>query len=57
MGEHSVYVGVDVHARSIAAQTLDRSTGAICKKRFGAGYGAEEIAEWVKGLGESLLRL
>ncbi len=53
MDKYSVYVGMDVHARSVTAQALNKHTGEVHKKRFGAGYGAAEIALWVKGLGKS----
>lgn len=41
---------MDVHARSITAKALNRKTGEQLSKRFGAGYCAEEIAEWVSTL-------
>ena len=51
MEMYNVYVGMDVHARSVTAQALNTDTGEIRKKRFGAGYGAAEIASWVNSLG------
>ncbi len=53
MDKYSVYVGMDVHARSVTAQALNKHTGEVHKKRFGAGYGAAEIAAWVEDLGKS----
>lgn len=53
MDKYSVYVGMDVHARSVTAQALDRRTGETCKKRFFEDYDSYQIASWIKGLGES----
>ncbi len=53
MDKYNVYVGMDVHARSVTAQALNKHTGEVHKKRFGAGYSAAQIAAWVEGLGKS----
>ncbi len=50
MDKYSVYVGMDVHARSITARALNKNTGEIYKKNFGAGYSAIDIFEWIKNI-------
>lgn len=47
MDKYTTYVGMDVHARSVIARALNKRTGEQFSKRFGAGYSAEEIAEWI----------
>lgn len=54
MDKYSVYVGMDVHARSVTAQALNIETGEMRKKRFGEGYSASEVASWTKELGKSI---
>lgn len=57
MGKYNVFVGMDVHARSITAQAriVDEVTGEKIKelyKRFSGKYCAGDIASWVLGLGD-----
>ena len=47
---HVTYVGMDVHARSIAVSAVDVETGEAFSARF-CGNGKEaELCEWVEGL-------
>ena len=50
MGKYTTYVGMDVHARSVTAKGINAETGETFSKRFGAGYGAGEIASWLSKL-------
>lgn len=52
MDKYTVYVGMDVHARSITAQALNKKTGEIAKKRFGASHTPSDIADWALSLGD-----
>lgn len=41
---------MDVHARSVTAKALNKTTGELSSKRFGAGYSSAEIIEWLDTL-------
>ena len=45
---NSTYVGLDVHARSIAASALVVETGEVIRLSF--GYDAEAVAAWCEAL-------
>jgi len=45
---HRTSVGLDVHARSIAAAALDHMTGEVAQRSF--GYDPPAVAEWVRSL-------
>lgn len=58
MGKYNVFVGMDVHARSITAQAriVDEVTGEKIKeahKRFSGKYCTGDIACWVLSLGDN----
>ena len=42
---HATAIGLDVHARSIAAVALSRDTGEVAAKTF--GYDPASVAEWI----------
>lgn len=44
---HVTSIGLDVHARSVAACAFDPFTGEMARRSFGGD--AEEIAAWIKG--------
>lgn len=50
MNKYTTYIGMDVHARSITAKGIVLETGETFSRRFGAEYGAAEIAEWLSKL-------
>lgn len=52
MGKYNVYIGMDVHARSIVACALIEPTRKKVTKRFGANYCAADIASWAQSLGD-----
>ena len=45
---HRTSIGLDVHARSIAATAFIPETGEIVQKAF--PYDAGKVAEWAKGM-------
>jgi hypothetical protein len=45
---HRTSVGLDVHARSIAAAALDHLTGEVVRRSFGCDPSA--VAEWALSL-------
>ena len=47
---HVTSIGLDVHARSVAACAFDPFTGEVVQRAFGADAG--EIAAWIKGFKE-----
>ena len=51
MDKYSVYVGMDVHARSVTAQALDKNTGEFCKKRCPRYHGVKFLG--VEGVSPS----
>lgn len=42
---HVTSIGLDVHARSITAVSIDSTTGEVCSKRF--GYSPLDVADWI----------
>jgi hypothetical protein len=46
------YVGLDVHARSVHAATIDVGSGELCRARFGGG--SEELIGWLRTLPQPL---
>ncbi len=48
MKRHRTSVGLDVHARSIAACALDGDTGEVFQRRLTPDY--QEVLEWLRGL-------
>lgn len=48
MLDTTTFVGLDVHARSIKAVSLDVMTGEVCCATF--GYDAAAVAEWVRSV-------
>lgn len=54
MDKYTVYVGMDVHARSITALALNKETGETAKKRFGTNHIPSDIADWALGLGDKV---
>lgn len=47
MLDTTTFIGLDVHARSIKAVSLDVMTGEVRAATF--GYDAGAVAEWVRG--------
>ncbi len=47
---HVTSVGLDVHARSVAAAAFNPYTGEVAQRSFGTD--AAEIAAWIKGFEE-----
>ena len=43
-----IYVGLDVHARSVKGCAIDRETGEILRQSLAASDAG--VAEWVSGL-------
>ncbi len=50
MGKYTTYVGMDVHARSITAVSLNIKTGVTSKKHFGSDKGSKDVAAWLSSL-------
>lgn len=48
MTQHRTFVGLDVHARTIAGCALDAQTGEIARRRF--GFDLSEVVEWTRSL-------
>ena len=42
------WVGLDVHARSTHAAAIDRESGELTRRRFGAG--SEPVVAWLQAL-------
>lgn len=45
---HRISIGLDVHARSIAAAVFIPETGEVLQKSF--GYDADAVVSWAKAL-------
>ena len=50
MGKYTTYVGMDVHARSIAASAVDVETGEEFSRSFAGCPTPADVAEWLGGL-------
>lgn len=50
MGKYTTYVGMDVHARSIAASAVDLSSGEEFSRSFAGCPAAADVAEWLETL-------
>lgn len=54
MGKYTTYVGMDVHARSITAVSLNLKTGVTSKKHFGSDERSADVALWLSSLDQPL---
>lgn len=50
MSEYTTYVGMDVHARSVACKALNPHTGETWSRSFGNCPSAETLASWMSTL-------
>ena len=50
MRKYTTYVGMDVHARSIAASAIDVTTGEVFNRSFGGCPAAADVAGWLAEL-------
>ena len=54
MRKYTTHVGMDVHARSIAASAIDVETGEVFNRSFAGCPAAADVAGWLEGLPQPL---